>query len=425
LLKKERTAMTTALSRAVQVAVRPVLRRVAAFAAVVSATTALGQVAPVDPYWAVVASPDAVLRSGDRDLYYPVARLTAGQLVRVDGEGGGWARVAYPKDLTAFIAADAVTPAPNGKSVTLTRPEKPRAARLDATKATGSWRTLGDAALPVGASLTLAHPAALEDTGGKSAYRVLAPESARGYLPLAAIQRATQGQIDAFLGSVGLQSKPAPGDTQQGGKPAPSAEPVQAVGTAQPAAPKEPTLLERLDSAFLEVKSQPTERAEFTELIAEYEKVLAATPEDQFNRVTRARLQQRIDVLKLRAEYQKQLLAMAEAKPEVDEATKRAAAALAEVEKVRTYDAVGRLSASTIYDGKRLPLMYRIQSVGSPLPRTIAYLKPDQMKLEAKVGQLVGVIGEASMDPDLKLKIIVPRRVDVLQPEPAPTPPAP
>jgi hypothetical protein len=416
--------MSTTLGRWLGAGARVVLRAVAVGAlAGLGPATAAAQVAPVEPYWAVVVTPDTLVRSGDRDLYYPVARAGAGQLLRVDGEGGGWSRVEYPRGLTAFIPTDAVTVDPGGKTVTLKRPEKPRAARLDATRATGSWRTLGDTPLPAGTTLTLAHPATLEDAGGKWAYRVIAPATARAYVPTAALKKATPQEIDAYLASIAPPGQTPIAQKSAEGTPQPRATEPPA-GITEAPAPREPSLLERLDAAYEAVRQQPTEQAELTELLAEYEKALAEMPETPFNERTRQRLRQRIEVLRLRLEYQQQLLAIAETKPKLDEATERAARALAELEKVRQYTVVGRLSASAIYDGKRMPLLYRIQSVGSPLPRTIAYVRPDRERLDPKVGQLVGVIGEASMDPDLKLRIIVPTRVDVLQAAATPQPPS-
>ena len=50
------------------------------------------------------------------------------------------------------------------------------------------------------------------------------------------------------------------------------------------------------------------------------------------------------------------------------------------------------------------------------MPRTLGYIKPDpRFALDGKLGQIVGVIGEASVDKDLKLNVITPVRVDLLQ----------
>jgi hypothetical protein len=84
----------------------------------------------------------------------------------------------------------------------------------------------------------------------------------------------------------------------------------------------------------------------------------------------------------------------------------------------RVYTIVGQLQPSTVYDGQKLPLMYRIVSVGGVSPRTLGYLKDDaEMNLLGKIGAVVGVIGEAQVDRSLMLNVITPVRVDVLKPK--------
>jgi len=77
---------------------------------------------------------------------------------------------------------------------------------------------------------------------------------------------------------------------------------------------------------------------------------------------------------------------------------------------------VGRLAPSAVYNGDRLPLMYRVQSV-DPLtgPRTIGYVRPQEgQRLDGSLGQIVGIIGSTTDDDALSLRIIRPERVDVL-----------
>ena len=77
------------------------------------------------------------------------------------------------------------------------------------------------------------------------------------------------------------------------------------------------------------------------------------------------------------------------------------------------YIAVGRLNASTIYDGVRLPLLFRIQDPTGG--QSIGYLQPGQgFDLTALLGQLVGVVGTKGYDEALRLNIIAPTRIDVL-----------
>ena len=74
-------------------------------------------------------------------------------------------------------------------------------------------------------------------------------------------------------------------------------------------------------------------------------------------------------------------------------------------------------------------MMYRVQSVGDAVARTLGYLKPDdKLELDKKLGQIVGIAGEADLDSSLKLNVITASRVDVLtpvQPKEAAAPDAP
>ena len=79
------------------------------------------------------------------------------------------------------------------------------------------------------------------------------------------------------------------------------------------------------------------------------------------------------------------------------------------------YTVVGRLSASTVYDGSRLPLMYRVLSVEGFPGRTVAYVLPGSgVDVAGKIGQLVGIIGEGSTDASLGVPVLRPTRVDAL-----------
>jgi hypothetical protein len=83
--------------------------------------------------------------------------------------------------------------------------------------------------------------------------------------------------------------------------------------------------------------------------------------------------------------------------------------------KMPDYDAVGQLMASTVYDGVRLPRLFRI--VDPPSGRTIAYLHPNiDIDPTLFLGRVVGIVGEIKDDPELKLPIIEPKRIDALEP---------
>jgi SH3-like domain-containing protein len=79
------------------------------------------------------------------------------------------------------------------------------------------------------------------------------------------------------------------------------------------------------------------------------------------------------------------------------------------------YDAVGKLLASSVYDGRSLPRMYRL--VDPTARRTLAYIAPADVDTTAMLGKLVGVRGESQYDPSLKLRIFEVQSIEVLNSE--------
>ena len=79
------------------------------------------------------------------------------------------------------------------------------------------------------------------------------------------------------------------------------------------------------------------------------------------------------------------------------------------------YIVMGTLSVSCVYNGSKLPKLYRLQEPGTG--RTVAYLRPsDEADLIPMLGQLIGIVGEKSYDPGLRLTLVTPRRIDLLAP---------
>lgn len=80
------------------------------------------------------------------------------------------------------------------------------------------------------------------------------------------------------------------------------------------------------------------------------------------------------------------------------------------------YTAVGVLNASVVYDGERLPRLYRLQDPTSGL--TVAYLTEDpDLKLSSMLGLVVGVKGDKKFDEGLRRDIITPSSMTVLRSE--------
>lgn len=429
---------------------------------------ARAQVASTEPFYAVVTTEGTLLRSNPTPAHYPVAKLKNGQMLRVDGENREWARVTYPAGVPALVPADAVQVDTATRTATLTAPTQLKAFNMN-TGLPGSWKPLLEQPLEPGTKLALIDLEPADDTRGGRAFKVVPPEAARAYVQTSFIRRATPEEVSAYLAQTRgpgeepaaeqpaepeqprpaperpvpteVVPTPAPAETPltepMAPPAAPGAQPLPPAGEApeetvidqsqrvpgeaeqadepeEPAGPR-PATVEELEEAYAQITTQPVEQAELTELMAEYERSLASLDDSPYNRRLRARLQQRLDLLKIRADLQAQMRRLAEQRQVLSEDERRLAARLQEVDRTRQYTIVGRLSASTLYDGERLPLMYRIQSVGGT-PRTLGYIRPEPgMKLDAKLGQVVGVVGEAAIDPALRLNVVNARRVDILQ----------
>jgi hypothetical protein len=125
----------------------------------------------------------------------------------------------------------------------------------------------------------------------------------------------------------------------------------------------------------------------------------------------------RIAALRLRADLQEQMQKMNEALAAADAGSQRVQENAQTLEANPVYRFVGRLGSSTVYNGQRLPLLYRVQAVDSG--RTIAYLTPaPDLDLVAKLGSVIGVVVKSSReDESLGLPLVDARRVDVIKAE--------
>ncbi len=422
--------------------------------------TASAQVQDVTAF-AAIATERAALHAGNGSNFYRVGELASGALVLVDGEGGGWSRVSYPAEATAFVRVEDVTV--EGSSATVKEPTRLKAANAAAGYA-GSWRALLSQPLPAGTVLKIVEPA--KDGESVVGYRVRAPESARAFVETRLLRKATEAEAAAIKSRLPAAPKPAPAATPStptnpttnptpAGTPAatgtdltapivttpggtPTAPPTtpgpvtitqetgtnpsgtqtgSAPATTPVAVPETPEQrrwanVTNLERTFQNVWRQPILAAEVDELLAQYDAALA----EETNANRRRSLQQRRDALQLRIDFRNQMRAMEESRAQIDQQTIRLADQIRQLEASRYYTIVGQLQPSTVYDGQRLPLMYRVVSVGGSAPRTLGYIKKtDRFELDAMLGRVVGVIGDAVIDRSLQLNIITPVYVDQLR----------
>lgn len=418
------------------------------------------QVEKLEAYKAVVAGDRAIVRCGPGAAYYPISgELKKGIILSVDGQtSSGWLRVSYPETSTALVRADHVDVRTDTQTAVLNR-ESALAAFNASTGARGSWSKLLEEPLPAGSQLQIIAEAVNELTGELAGYEVEPPEAARGYIRADALRRATSADLEAAAGMTGgaeterrpetieadtvaandapadavvapvdeapVMTDEAQADTLAVDAETPVAETVTDASDAvavEPAAEEEapaPRVIQSLadlNAAFDEVQAQDIALAEFDQLLAEVGRMIEATPRNPENEGLIGALESRQTVLRLRQRIQqvyRENQAAANAASTVAQQTER------EVDRIKQdlgFTAVGRLLPSAVYDGERLPRMYRIQALDTTeAPRTLGYLRPDPaFSYETKLNQTVGVVGAIRNDPRMNLQVIEPIRVELV-----------
>lgn len=78
------------------------------------------------------------------------------------------------------------------------------------------------------------------------------------------------------------------------------------------------------------------------------------------------------------------------------------------------YDLVGRLTGSSVYDGRDLPVMFRLVDPGTG--RTIGYLHPNDVAQHKElIGRRIGIVGDVTYDPALQINLIHADRIMSLE----------
>ena len=418
-------------------------------------------VKPVTPYAVVVKADGAAMRCSDTGSHYPVRMLRAGEVLRVDGEHGGWLRVEYLQGMLAYVPAKDAKLDGDGKILRLTQASTLMALNVSGVR---PWWPLLDKDLPTGT--TFADPQAIKATDGTvEGYAVAAPALARGYVRSEQVRKATADEGKAAGGQAAAPkaastpatppTTPAPAPTTTAGadsgkNPLPPVNPppdkpmsldksfenagndgakkVAVTTTTTPApAPTKPAQtpevtkriadLELLRDMFERAIKSDGSEAELATVEKEFNRTidgLGTSPEDQRLKIE---LNKRMDALKLKRQVYESRKASQAATLAFDQRVQSIKVAMQEVEKQAVYTIVGTMIPSTVYDGKRgLPLMFRIESPDVTSTRTVGYVVPrGGLDLVSKTGRVVGIVGDSKLDPALGVNIVLPRRVDVLR----------
>ncbi|MDP1660470.1 MAG: hypothetical protein Q8L55_01020, partial [Phycisphaerales bacterium] len=217
----------------------------------------------------------------------------------------------------------------------------------------------------------------------------------------------------------------APSGTPPAGMEIPSTVPVgdkDGGGAAMPRTVQPPVLaptraatFDSLKDLYNSVRAQPAASAELEQAIAEFERFkgsLGSSPRD----IAQARqLDAYIAAMKMRKEVRDLQNANAALNRDTELLKSEVGRRVIDLEKQRVYDVIGRLVRSTVYDGGRAPVLYRVMSPEPGSARTLGYLLPDQkFDYANKLEQVVGIIGELRPDESLRTNLIIPKRVDVV-----------
>ncbi len=177
--------------------------------------------------------------------------------------------------------------------------------------------------------------------------------------------------------------------------------------------------LRQLSDLFNQVQQQNSDTAELDEMAAELRRAIAAQGDDAVGQRITTSLGQRLQLIEMRISARDARRELRAKRDSIDASFTEIVTRIRELETTRGYQFVGRLVRSSVYDGNRLPLMYRIVSVNESVPRTIGYIVPseNELNMTARLGEIVGVLGTSTLDRDLNLRIVTPTRIDTLGPE--------
>ncbi len=217
------------------------------------------------------------------------------------------------------------------------------------------------------------------------------------------------------------------------GTPGPSGAP----GTPEPAAPRSPGYssnpslsqpVRQAEWMMEQAEALPIDQQPIPQLVATYQALWDSgklTPVErhivasrlvqlQCNATVAGALAQ---IAAVKQEIESSRVEISDAKPTPDAATFQQSPDGASGEPAVDYDVMGRLLASSVYDGQRLPRLYRV--VDSTTQRTIVYVQGNgTINPATTVGQYVGIVGRSKFDRALRLNVIEVDRLDVLEYKP-------
>lgn len=340
------------------------------------------------------------------------------------GEGVTLHRMPLPADALGYVVSDALAPASPAEARDFLAWEADPAAWLARRRAEAETQArameqqrLAAAAAaaqpqtPASAEATPATPATPAEPVAVPERTIESPETAGGGISGDAVTVAVDENDDAAV--AGTDSAATDGTDA-------TATPTEPTGSEAVSALPPIERLEALEASMKTLQAEDARRAEVLPLAALYREFAeaVATEDPEAAEFARTRVRQ----LELWARLQAQRERIESLRGDVAATNTRLAEAAGTIQQELGFNAVGRLAGSRIFDGRRLPRLMRLESLETG--RTIAYVRAsDELELDTRVGEVVGLFGTRTYDPGLQLDIIDAVRVQSVRlqvTEPAP-----
>jgi hypothetical protein len=409
------------------------------------------------PYIATVTADHVYVRCGAAPSYYPFGALETGTLVQVVGEKSNWTRIntvgPWFADFFGYIKHASTDTgrfrlSADGKTGwTLVQTDVVAPNLNTSFDAKDSWKPI--------VRLRPQHQVSVIETfstATETVHKIRLPKTAIGWIDIAYLRRASLDEVAAWEAAIAPTApvEPAGPKAPSGeatpdldqilGRPAdvpmvvdravteltgetatpavPAAEAPGAVPLGKPAWQRRAEALaearlDELEIAFAHLVGEPPDTANVQPLRRRYIQLAEETTDvPAVSRYAAARAEQ-LDVW---SKIQKRRTELAALLARARRGTGDAQASRAAFEASGEYAAAGQLSASIVYDGKRLPKLLRV--FDPETGRTVVYLQPDSYpEMDGMLGPVVGLRGEKLYDKQLRLTLITPRRIEILEAE--------
>jgi uncharacterized protein YgiM (DUF1202 family) len=353
----------------------------------------------------VINSGNVNVRSGPGDNYYATNKIDKGQTVTVVGARFDWLKIKPPADSFSYVAKAYITRGGDGTSGTVDKPDL----RVRAGSTLNAMKTTVQTTLQQGDKVTILGEA-------DEYYKIAPPQGVYLYVskqfvdPVKSIE-ATPDASKVVLTPATKPSDPpasitpdtpiAKGATTQ---PAQDNAVAVAPATTQPAADASQVAFDKLENDFAELSKLPLDQQQLDGVQKGYEALIGSDLPESLKRTVDIR----IATIKLRQQNKDEFVAL---KKQQEEAAAKQMALKAEQQEledrmkanqVKLFTAVGTLRTSSLQQGGMI--LYRLTDPANG--HTTVYIRSNDAKLGAMIGQFIGVQGEMVTDSQLNVRVV-------------------